>query len=167
MKQEQMLYIEDTIVHKSYVLEESIKLFRWLCSQEKYDLAKQLIITCCVHDNSKLTTNEYDEMPMVSSIAGNKHMTDPTIIPNDEVSKILELHWENNSHHPEHYKNINHMNEIDILEMVCDWSARSRQYNTNLLSFAKTRLENRFVNFSQENKQKILNYCEILTNIKE
>ena len=94
-------------------------------------------------------------------------MTDPTIIPNDEVSKILELHWENNSHHPEHYKNINHMNEIDILEMVCDWSARSRQYNTNLLSFAKTRLENRFVNFSQENKQKILNYCEILTNIKE
>jgi len=36
----------------------------------------------------------------------------------------LDIHYANNRHHPEHFKNgIDGMTLVDILEMVCDWMA--------------------------------------------
>ena len=46
------------------------------------------------------------------------------------------------------------MKEIDIIEMVCDWHARSVQYGTNLMEFVTVRQENRF-KFPQEMYEKI------------
>ena len=53
------------------------------------------------------------------------------------------------------------MDDVDILEMVCDWAAKSYQTNTSLLEFVKIRQENRF-HFPDEMFAKILKYCEIL-----
>ena len=57
------------------------------------------------------------------------------------------------------------MNEVDILEMCCDWHARSIQYHTDFLSFVKIRQENRF-HFPKDMFDKIWKYCLIL-NKKE
>lgn len=42
----------------------------------------------------------------------------------------LDHHYENNSHHPEHYDNgINGMSLLDIVEMLCDWKAATERHN--------------------------------------
>jgi hypothetical protein len=43
-----------------------------------------------------------------------------------ELWPALKHHYENNSHHPEHYENgIFGMDLIDLVEMYCDWAAAS------------------------------------------
>lgn len=44
------------------------------------------------------------------------------------LGPMLENHYANNSHHPEHYENgINGMDLFDVLEMVMDWKAASER----------------------------------------
>lgn len=41
----------------------------------------------------------------------------------------LDHHYENNSHHPEHYENgISGMSLLDLLEMICDWKAATERH---------------------------------------
>jgi len=41
----------------------------------------------------------------------------------------LQHHYENNSHHPEHFVNgITGMSLLDLLEMLCDWKAASLRH---------------------------------------
>jgi hypothetical protein len=61
-----------------------------------------------------------------------------------EMKVALDHHYENNRHHPEHFKNgIKDMNLIDIVEMFCDWKAATmRHANGDLMKsieFNKTR----------------------------
>jgi hypothetical protein len=39
----------------------------------------------------------------------------------------LNHHYANNAHHPEHHKNISNMSQLDLIEMVCDWTAISQE----------------------------------------
>lgn len=42
----------------------------------------------------------------------------------------LDHHYENNSHHPEHYADgIDGMNLFDLIEMILDWKAASERHN--------------------------------------
>src|SRR5215469_16665433 len=43
-----------------------------------------------------------------------------------ELGPALKHHYENNSHHPQHYENgISGIDLIDLMEMYCDWAAAS------------------------------------------
>ena len=47
----------------------------------------------------------------------------------ESLKPALDIHYENNRHHPEHFTNgINGMNLIDVLEMICDWKAASERH---------------------------------------
>ena len=45
-----------------------------------------------------------------------------TLMNIEGMSKIkaIELHWKNNSHHPEYHNDIYDMTELDLMEMACD-----------------------------------------------
>ena len=62
------------------------------------------------------------------------------------------------------------MTELDIIEMVCDWAARSEQYGTDLLDFIKERQHNRF-HFSNKVYAEVEKYCKLIVelsnNVKE
>ena len=45
----------------------------------------------------------------------------------EEVDKAFDHHVKNNSHHPEFHKSINDMSDVDIIEMVCDWTAMAQE----------------------------------------
>lgn len=46
-----------------------------------------------------------------------------------EMNKALQHHYENNTHHPEHYENgINGMDLFDVVEMLCDWIAAVKRH---------------------------------------
>jgi hypothetical protein len=55
------------------------------------------------------------------------------------------------------------MSEIDIIEMVCDWAARSEQYNNSLTEFAERVQRDRF-HFNDEMYAKIRAYCNVLVD---
>lgn len=47
----------------------------------------------------------------------------------ESLKPALDIHYKNNRHHPEHFKNgISGMNLIDLLEMLCDWKASSERH---------------------------------------
>lgn len=47
-----------------------------------------------------------------------------------EMAPAIQHHYENNSHHPEHYENgINGMTLVDVVEMLCDWKAAGMRHS--------------------------------------
>lgn len=152
--------LEDVIKHKQYVLQACWKMSRYLFSTGKEDLGLELLKRATIHDNSKL---EDEELEALSKISEDKSsLKDANEKLTDFKKKAIELHWKNNRHHPEFFSDVKNMSELDILEMVCDWYARSIQYNTNLIEFCETRQENRF-HFPKDIYKKIHKYCEIIS----
>lgn len=149
----------DFILHKKYILESGMILVKHLLEEHKDDEALHLIKRLAEHDNSKLNEDEFE---LLCNIPLNtKSFTNANEEMNDCLKKSISLHWKNNRHHPEHFKDVNQMTDLDIMEMCCDWHARSIQYKTDFISFVKTRQETRF-HFPEQIFKKILKYCEIL-----
>lgn len=151
-----MNHIKDTIIHKEYMMRSALKMSEILIAEQKEELAMELLKRAAYHDNSKF---DKDEAVSLSSIQCKKALIDPNINLSDEERKTIEQHWKKNRHHPEHFDDIEKMKEIDILEMVCDWHARSEQHKTNLIDFVLIRQENRF-HFPEDMFEKILKYCK-------
>ena len=158
MEERVLNYINDTITHKKYFMESAMRMSKVLLEENKEELAIELLKRAAYHDNSKF---DKDEMCSLSAISCKKALIDPNINMDQHTQQILEHHWRKNRHHPEHFKDVRDMKEIDILEMVCDWHARSTQYGTDLLEFVEVRQENRF-HFPDDMFKKIWNYCNII-----
>lgn len=47
----------------------------------------------------------------------------------ERVEKAIQHHVIFNRHHPEYHSNPNDMTDIDIIEMVCDWTAMSEEFD--------------------------------------
>lgn len=154
-------HIYETMCHKSYVIQACLKMSRYLEKENKKDLALLLLKRANIHDNSKLVG---PELELLSDLYGNQEsFLNPNVSLSESQKNVIEKHWENNRHHPEHFKDVLKMREIDIIEMCCDWYARSLQYKTDFLTFIKTRQDTRF-HFPTEMFEKIWNYCEILNS---
>ena len=63
-------FIEDTILHKQYVLESGKLLSEYLIKNGEFDLALELLKRCAVHDNSKF---EYEEIMAFASLDNSKN----------------------------------------------------------------------------------------------
>lgn len=151
-------HVQDTLIHKRLFEQSCLKMVNHLYEVGRNEDALELARRCIVHDNSKLNDEEIEcfiQLPM--------QKTGENSFLSDEQKKILETHWKNNRHHPEHFKNHHEMNEIDILEMCCDWHARHIQYctETTLIEYVKDVQKKRF-GFDHEMLEKIVGYCEIL-----
>ena len=92
--------------------------------------ASELIRRANVHDNSKLESPEkelFDEY--------TPKLKDCTY-GSDEYKEFLkglkvalDHHYENNSHHPEHYENgVNGFDLFDLIEMFFDWKAATERH---------------------------------------
>ena len=154
-----MKQIDDTIIHKKLVMDACYKLAKYLFQVHRDDDAFVLLKRAQVHDNSKLCKDELESLQKI--VGTNDGMTNPEYKMTCDDKKCIELHWKNNRHHPEHFEDVRDMSEIDIMEMVCDWYARSIQYKTDFIHFVITRQENRF-HFPDDMFNKILVYCDIL-----
>ena len=154
---------KDTFVHKECVLNVCNKFATYLKEKGLYLEANELLKRATVHDNSKITN--HDEFMALASIVSDKSCLENA---NESLSTLKQnsimLHWKNNSHHPEHFENYEEMTKLDRMEMACDWMARSLQYKSNLLEFAKTRQKDRF-HFSDTMFEEVYNYCTILVSL--
>lgn len=107
----------DTLIHIKRVNE-----LLGMCSRE-------LIRRGNIHDNSKLVSPEKEEFDRLTPILkelqfGSKEYQESL----NELNIALKHHYENNSHHPQHYNNgVDGMDLFDILEMFMDWKAASER----------------------------------------
>ena len=46
-----------------------------------------------------------------------------------QVRAAIEHHVTTNRHHPDFHADPNDMTEVDLIEMVCDWTAMSQEFN--------------------------------------
>ncbi len=103
------------------------------------------------HDKSKL----YDRDILVPLAVCDYYRRNKQEMPKEwqeELKKALKLHYDKEQHHPEHYINIlgnpeavNKMNDIDIIEMCCDWAAMAQEFDSKAGKIPDAR------NFAREN----------------
>lgn len=91
----------------------------------------ELIIRGRIHDQSKLgdvEKNVFDEF--TPKLAGSTFGSEEYNQNLKMMGNALSHHYENNRHHPQHFKNgIEDMNLIDVIEMLIDWKASSERHN--------------------------------------
>ena len=111
----------------------------------------ELLKRANIHDDSKLLTPEkelFDEMtPLLAKL---EYGSTEYLQSLDKLKMALNHHYENNSHHPEHYPNgVDDMDLFDIVEMFFDWWAATERHNNGDLRKSIDMNETRFKMSSQ------------------
>lgn len=92
--------------------------------------AQDLLRRAMIHDDSKLREPEkskFDEM--TPKLKGMTYGSDEYKASLSELGVALNHHYENNSHHPEHYRDgVNGMDLLDLIEMFFDWCAATERH---------------------------------------
>jgi len=47
----------------------------------------------------------------------------------DRVRAAIQHHMTTNRHHPDFHNDPNEMSDVDIIEMVCDWTAMAQEFD--------------------------------------
>ena len=141
--------------HIKNVEENCILLGEKLILNGEIDLGRQLIANGFGHDLSKFRGIEWQEL----TVRG---------VNDDESSKLklrmaIEQHNSTNSHHPEFWGGINKMPLIFLLELLCDWKARSEEFGTALIDYINGAAMKRFKFDKNDEVYKILiKYMDLL-----
>jgi Family of unknown function (DUF5662) len=79
------------------------------------------------HDASKLEDPEKSAWDVATpKLAELTYGTEEYRASLREIKPAVQHHYQQNSHHPEHYENgISDMSLLDLIEMLCDWKAAS------------------------------------------
>lgn len=77
------------------------------------------------HDQSKLESPEAEIFAFYPDyIEESNYMSEEYQSLIKHYNEAITHHFQNNSHHPEHFKNgVKDMNIIEIIEMLCNWKA--------------------------------------------
>ena len=110
---------------------------RELVSENLGKIGEELQSRAARHDRSKLQADEFDGFVRINKVARDHEYGSEAYIEGlaseGGESGCINLHYARNSHHPEHHKNDRDMGWVDIVEMVCDWSAASITYGNQSL----------------------------------
>lgn len=136
----------DTLLHIKRVAE--------LMTQASSELIKRANI----HDNSKLESPEkelFDEF--TPKLKGCTYGSDEYKDYLKELKVALDHHYQNNSHHPEHYENgVNGFDLFDLMEMFFDWKAAGERHADENIY--------RSIEINSEHFKLSEQTCEIFTN---
>lgn len=109
------------------------------------EMCRELLQRGECHDDSKLVAPEKEafdrETPLLKTLTFGSDEYKESL---GRLGAALTTHYENNSHHPEHYADgVAGMDILDLVEMVADWKAASeRQKGATLnLDYAFSRFE--------------------------
>lgn len=86
--------------------------------------------------------------------------------PEEIIQESTNHHIKNNSHHPEFHNHPDDMTEMDMIEMVCDWTAMGEEFGEKSIKvFADKVLGSKYL-FHDENIKKIYSYINLLEEFK-
>lgn len=82
----------------------------------------------------------------------------------DRVREAIDHHMSVNRHHPEFHADPNDMTDVDLIEMVCDWTAMSQEFDQNggsARGWADKTIGNR-VHFNEAKRRFVYDMIELL-----
>lgn len=108
--------------------------------------AMELLKRAKEHDQSKLESPELERFteytPKLKNVTYGSEKYKEYL---DGLGVALNHHYENNDHHPEHFKNgVDDMNLAQIVEMFCDWKAASMRHADGDVNQSITHNKERF-----------------------
>jgi len=123
-----------------------------------------------IHDASKYQEPEYTPYLWITEYNKCKNLNIPFEYPPGikvETEQATWHHIHTNSHHPEYHKDINNMPLIDIIEMVCDWTAMAEELGqgTSAKSWADKTIGHRW-KFDENTTNLIYQQIELLDKLK-
>ena len=83
------------------------------------------------HDASKFEPEERIPYVWLTEFHRKRHCGETFEYPRgieERVRRAIDHHVTSNRHHPEYHADPNDMTEIDLIEMVCDWTAMSQEF---------------------------------------
>lgn len=107
----------------------NLRLFAKTVRDKK--LREQIVLRAFTHDKSKFSGKERLPYIWLTEYFRCKRLKKPFTYPEgakELVDAASDYHTEHNSHHPEAHKDINKMPDIDIIEMIGDWTAMAQEF---------------------------------------
>lgn len=120
------------------------KCLEWLAGQSPH--AKELLERAAVHDASKFGVEERVPYIWLTEFHRCRRAGLPFAYPEGMEEKVrfaIRHHVTNNRHHAEFHTSPADMSEVDLIEMVCDWTAMAQEFGEDQGSargWAKKRL---------------------------
>ena len=160
LENRRIIHIKELSVHKKHLIDSCCKMAIYFLENDNEKLALELMERAFIHDISKVSIAEFHAQDAFGSYSKYSESKDKNFTEDEQ--KFLRIHWSNNRHHPEYWTDVNDMEEIDVVEMVCDWHARSVEFGNDLIAYIKHRQKTRFA-FPEQMYGKIIYYADILT----
>jgi hypothetical protein len=95
------------------------------------DYGPELLRRAQVHDASKFEPEERIPYVWLTEYHRCRRAGEPFKYPEgvaESVNLAVRHHVTNNRHHPEFHSDPNDMSEVDLIEMVCDWTAMAQEF---------------------------------------
>lgn len=158
---DKLTQLKDIGEHKIYMLKCCNLLAAYLFENQMEDIALELMKRGFSHDMSKLSDEEFYGMAKFAN--DMDALKDPKKQISSEKEIYINMHRDNNKHHPEFWDDITEMTTLDIMELCCDWCARSEQFKTDVIEFLQTRQKTQF-NFPENIYREIEKYLLIIVD---
>ena len=98
---------------------------------EATPLGAELNERALLHDQSKFGPAERTAYIWLTEFHRCRQAGEPFSYPpgmEDQVRAAVEHHVTSNRHHPEFHADPNDMTDVDLIEMVCDWTAMAQEF---------------------------------------
>jgi hypothetical protein len=85
-----------------------------------------------LHDASKFGPDERVPYVWLTEFHRCRRAGEPFAYPDGMEGRVhaaVDHHMRSNRHHPEFHADPNDMTEVDLIEMVCDWTAMAQEFN--------------------------------------
>ena len=95
------------------------------------DYGEELIERARVHDASKFGPDERIPYVWLTEYYRCRRNGEPFAYPEgvaEQVKRAIHHHLTTNRHHPESHADPNDMSGVDLIEMVCDWTAMAQEF---------------------------------------
>jgi hypothetical protein len=92
---------------------------------------EELIERAKVHDASKFGPEERIPYVWLTEYHRRRRNGEPFEYPEgvaEQVKRAIHHHVTSNRHHPEFHADPNDMSDVDLIEMVCDWTAMAQEF---------------------------------------
>lgn len=121
--------------HIKFVADNLYKIY---CKTNEYD-GDELLYRADIHDDSKYGVVERIPYIWLTEFHRCRNNNIPFKYPPGVEAAVQDAtrhHILSNRHHPEYHADPTDMSDIDIIEMVCDWGAMSRELGDSLVGWA-------------------------------
>lgn len=136
------------------------------------DYAEELNERARVHDDSKFGPEERIPYIWLTECYRCRRAGEPFMYPDgmeERVQDAIDHHVTTNRHHPDFHAYPNDMTDVDLIEMVCDWTAMSQEFSQDggsARGWADKTIGNR-LHLSRERKQFVYAMIDLLdSNLK-